>query len=189
MVEASWSQAGELGRVYDTRMRNLTVIRESAKILTAVYAVRKERALSESITDLQRDRSRLKLALSQVDDLRPGSLVERFRKCGKPTCHCAKPDSPGHGPSHSLTREVVGKTVTKIIPPSAVEQTQKQIAEYKRFRDLARDFVEVSEKVCDAQLHEAAGGASLLIKKKGARRGRAGRRGRRDPKSPGRGGR
>src|SRR6266702_6835156 len=110
-------------------------------------------SLPQSLDDLQSERSRLQIALTQVDDLRPGSLVARFRKCGKPTCHCAKPNSPGHGPSYSLTREVENKTVTKIIPPSAVEQTQQQIAEYRRFRDLTRDFVEVSEKVCDAQLH------------------------------------
>jgi 5'-deoxynucleotidase YfbR-like HD superfamily hydrolase len=125
------------------------------------------------------------VALTQVDDLRPGSLVERFRKCGKPTCHCAKPNSPGHGPSYSLTREVQSKTVTKIIPPSAVEQTRRQIAEYKRFRDLTREFVEVSDKVCDAQL-QAADSASSEVKKNGARRGVAGRPYRRDSKSPGR---
>jgi hypothetical protein len=111
-------------------------------------------------------------------------LVERFRKCGKPTCHCTQPDSPGHGPSYSLTREVDGKTVTKIIPASAVQQTQQQIAEYKRFRDLARDFVEVSEKVCDAQLHAAAGGAGSGTKKNGARRSSTGQSGRRDSKPP-----
>jgi hypothetical protein len=142
--------------------------------------------LPQSLDELQRERSRVQLALTEIDDLRPGSLVERFRKCGKPTCHCAKPDSPGHGPSYSLTREVEGKTLTKIIPSDAVEQTQRQIAEYRRFRNLARDFVEVSEKVCDAQLHAATGSASPELKKNGARRGRAGRTGRRDPRSPGR---
>jgi hypothetical protein len=121
------------------------------------------------LDDLQRERSKLQLALSQMDDLRPGSLVDRFRRCGKPTCHCAKPDSPGHGPSYSLTREVGGKTVTKIIPPSAVEQTKRQIDEYKRFRELTREFVEVSEKVCDAQLHPAVGSVSREVKKNGTR--------------------
>ncbi|HUD98335.1 MAG TPA: DUF6788 family protein [Bryobacteraceae bacterium] len=148
------SQWGDEEGVHDARVRILTVARNGATILTAAYTVRKEHApLPQSLDDLQRERSRLQGALTQMDDLRPGSLVARFRKCGKPTCHCAKPDSPGHGPSYSLTREVESKTVTKIIPPSAVEQTQRQIAECKRFRDLTRDFVEVSEKVCDAQLH------------------------------------
>jgi hypothetical protein len=81
---------------------------------------------------------------------------------------------------------VDGKTVTKIIPPAAVEQTQKQIAEYKRFRELARDFVDVSEKVCDAQLHGAAGDSNPTVKKNGARQGGARWRGRRDSKPPGR---
>jgi hypothetical protein len=142
--------------------------------------------MSQSLDDFQRERSKLQVALSQLDDLRPGSLVPRFRKCGKPSCHCAKPDSPGHGPSYSLTREVEGKTVTKIIPSSAVEQTQQQIAEYKRFRDLARDFVEVSEKVCDAQLHAATDSADRDVKKNDARRDVADRPGRRGSKPSGR---
>lgn len=142
--------------------------------------------MNPSLDDLQRERSRLEVALTQMDDLRPGSLVERFRKCGKPTCHCAKPDSPGHGPSYSLTREVARKTVTRIIPSSGVEQTQRQIAEYKRFRDVTREFVEVSEKICDAQLHPATDSTSRELKKNGAHRGVSGRAGRRDSKSPGR---
>src|ERR1019366_1554182 len=119
------STTGFLG-VNDTKVRILTTVRKCPIILTAVYTARKEHTpLLQSLDDLQRERSRLQVALTQTDDLRPGSLVARFRKCGKPTCHCAKPDSPGHGPSYSLTREVESKTVTKIIPPSAVEQTQR----------------------------------------------------------------
>ena len=95
----------------------------------------------------------LKKDLAQIRDMRPGSLVGRYRKCGKPSCHCAATGSAGHGPSWSLTREVEGKTVTKIIPAgAAVERTQAQIAEYRRFRALTREVVEVSEKLCDAQL-------------------------------------
>jgi hypothetical protein len=29
-----------------------------------------------------------------------GSLVTRYRRCGKPTCHCVKGE--GHGPAHYL---------------------------------------------------------------------------------------
>jgi hypothetical protein len=139
--------------------------------------------LAPSLDNLRRERARLQLALSQLDDLRPGSLVDRFRKCGKPTCHCAKPGSPGHGPSYSLTREVAGKTVTKIIPPGAVPQTQQQIDEYKRFRELTRDFVEVSEKVCDAQLPASADSGPGEVKKNGTRRGVAGQPDRGNSKS------
>jgi hypothetical protein len=101
---------------------------------------------------LQQKRDQIKAELAEIGDLRPGSLVDRYRKCGKPNCHCAGQDSAGHGPSWSLTRGVHGKTVTKIIPVSAVAQTKEQIAECRRFRQLTRELVEISEQLCDAKL-------------------------------------
>ena len=106
---------------------------------------------------LEQRRVEIRAELSSIGDLRPGSLVGRFRKCGKPNCHCAKEDSRGHGPSWSLTRHVDGKTVTRIIPAAAVEETKAQIAEYKRLRRLTQELVEVSESLCEAKL--AAGDA------------------------------
>lgn len=104
----------------------------------------------------------LKTQIAEVGDMRPGSLVERYRKCGKPNCHCAKRGAQGHGPDWILTREVNGKTVTKAIAPGpAVQQTRAQIAEYKRFRELTRELVQVNERICDARLQQpgpAAGG-------------------------------
>lgn len=101
----------------------------------------------------QRKRDQLKAQLAALGDMRPGSLVERYRKCGKPSCHCAPKDARGHGPSYSLTHGVRGKTVTRIIPKGpAVEQARAQIAEYRHFRQLVRQLVEVSEQICEAQL-------------------------------------
>lgn len=88
--------------------------------------------------------------------MRPGSLVPRFRKCGKPTCHCAKIGAKGHGPSYSLTHPVAGKTVTRIIPAgAAVDRARKQIAEYHRFRQLVVQLTTVSEQICDLELRQA----------------------------------
>jgi hypothetical protein len=39
---------------------------------------------------LRPKRVQLSAAMAQVGDMRPGSLVARFRKYGKLTCHCAK---------------------------------------------------------------------------------------------------
>lgn len=115
---------------------------------------------------LRRRCDELKLELARVGDFRPGSLVERYRRCGKSKCHCAGKEAAGHGPSWSLTREVGGKTVTRVIPPSAVEQTSRQLAEHKRFRGLTRDLVETSEQLCNALL-EAPEATSQEAAKKG----------------------
>jgi len=116
-------------------------------------------------------RDHLKAQLSQVGDMRPGSLTERYRKCGKPSCHCARKGSAGHGPSYSLTHPVKGKTVTRIIPTGpAVERTRHQIAEYQRFRALVRELVAVSEHLCDLRLRPTEREASEEVKKNAARR-------------------
>jgi hypothetical protein len=106
----------------------------------------------ETVARLQARRDHLRVQVSSVQDMRPGSLVERFRRCGKRSCHCAQEGSPGHGPSFSLTRAVGGKTVTRIIPASAVSETQEQLAEYRRFRQLTQELIEANERLCDARL-------------------------------------
>ena len=86
---------------------------------------------------MQLKRDQLKDQLAEIGDMRPGSLVERFRKSGKPTCHCAEKDAPGHGPCYSLTHAVARKTLTRVIPKGVtVEHTRQQIADTHRFRDL-----------------------------------------------------
>lgn len=104
---------------------------------------------------LLQQRDQLKADLTSVGDMRPGSLVPRFRKCGKPSCHCTKKDDAGHGPSYSLTHAVSGKTVTHVIPAgAAVERTREQLDEYRRFRELVRQLIAVSEQICDRQLRQ-----------------------------------
>ncbi len=108
------------------------------------------------VAELERRWTEVRAALGTIGELRPGALVPRYRACGKPTCHCAQPGDPGHGPCWSLTRVVGGKTVTKIIPAAAAAQTQAQIAEHRRFRDLVHALVELGEQLCDQRLHGAA---------------------------------
>ena len=123
-----------------------------------------------TLAALQLQRDQLKSQLSQVGEMRPGSLVARFRKCGKPSCHCAKKGAQGHGPSYSLTHPVAGKTRTRIIPAGpAVDQTRQQLEEYHRFRQLVQQLLTVSEQICDWQLRHPEA-ESDGVKKNSARR-------------------
>ena len=124
-----------------------------------------------SLQALRDRRDQLAASLARVDDLRPGFLTARFRKCGKPNCHCAQKDSPGHGPSYSLTHRVGGKTVTQVIPQGpAVERAKAQIAEYRRFRNLVRELIVVSEQICSAQVRDGEGVPASRAKKNPLRR-------------------
>src|SRR5580704_12348056 len=120
-----------------------------------------------SLQALRDRRDQLAASLAQIDDLRPGFLTARFRKCGKPNCHCAQKDSLGHGPSYSLTHRVGGKTVTQVIPQGpAVARAKAQIAEYRRFRNLVQELIAVSEQICSAQLRDPEAVPATEAKKK-----------------------
>jgi len=102
-----------------------------------------------SLSGLEQQRSLLAAQLSQLGDLRPGSVTGIVRRCGKPTCHCAQPDDPGHGPTLRLTYKVQGKTISEALPtPVAVRKAEREIAEFRKFQDLSRSFLDVNEKIC-----------------------------------------
>lgn len=127
----------------------------------------------DPVQKLRQRRDELRGKLAQVGDMRRGSLVERYRRCGKANCHCAREGEAGHGPSFSLTHAVDGKTITKVIPVGAVEATRRQISEYHHFRTLGQEFVEANERLCDAQLRMSDTTGSQEAAKKGASKGRS----------------
>jgi len=105
--------------------------------------------MAQSLAELEQQRSLLAAQLAQLGDLRPGSVTGVIRRCGKPTCHCAQADDPGHGPTLRLTYKVHGKTITETLPtPASVRKAEREIVEFRKFQELSRSFVEVNEKIC-----------------------------------------
>jgi len=105
--------------------------------------------MPQSLSELERQRSLLATQLVRLGDLRPGSVTGIVRRCGKPTCHCAQPDDPGHGPTLRLTYKVQGKTISEALPtPASVRKAEQEIAEFRKFQDLSRSFLDVNEKIC-----------------------------------------
>jgi hypothetical protein len=63
------------------------------------------------------------------------------RRCGKPTCHCAKLNDSGHDPQLRLTSRAHGKTVAESFPsPVAFRKVQAEVHEYRRFQSLCAQF-------------------------------------------------
>ncbi len=105
--------------------------------------------MPDSLPELEAQRTVLLRSLTSLNDMRPGSVVGAVWRCGKPNCHCAQPEDPGHGPSLRLTYKSNGKTITEALPtPAAVRKAQQETAEFRRFRELSRELVQVSEKLC-----------------------------------------
>ncbi len=105
--------------------------------------------MSNPLHSLEVRRSTLLAAISVLHDMRPGSIVGAIRRCGKPGCHCARADDPGHGPNLRITCKLHGKTVTEALPSNAaVRKAAQEIAEFRRFQKLSEELVEVSGQIC-----------------------------------------
>ena len=105
--------------------------------------------MSSSLSELEAERSKILRQFTSLGDLRPGSICAVPRRCGKPTCHCAKPNDPGHDPQIRLTRRVEGKTVAESFPsPSAWRKAESEIEEYHRLQNLTAELITINEKIC-----------------------------------------
>ncbi len=104
---------------------------------------------ADELARLESRRDAVLAELAQVGDFRRGSLSAVFRKCGKPNCACAAPGHRGHGPQWNLTRRAGGRTVALHLKPGPeLDKVRREVAEYKRFRDLCDQLAEVSEEIC-----------------------------------------
>ena len=65
---------------------------------------KEQRMAGPSLTELEKQRTRLYAQLAATADFRRGSVTENYRKCGKPNSACAEPGHPGHGPRFLWTR-------------------------------------------------------------------------------------
>ena len=70
-------------------------------------------------------------------DLLPGSLSLTHRRCGQPTCHCAK-DKKGH-PVWSLTFMAGGKKRVEHIPTEWVEEVQRLLEAGREFKEAVAE--------------------------------------------------
>lgn len=124
--------------------------------------------MSESLAELEQQRSDIFQEMLRLPDFRSGSITSTRGTCGKANCHCHQPNHPGHGPNLRLTRKVGGKTITETFASAAeLHKTQREVAAYHRFRELAQQLLEVNEKICRARPVEEQESA---IKKKHPKR-------------------
>jgi len=111
------------------------------------------------LSDLETKRTELLKKLSQVGDMRSGSLSIRYQQCGKHPCVCHEPGHPGHGPIYSFSRLVEGKTqIRNYKEGPLLRKLVQEVENYEGFRALSRELIAVSEKISDLRPVEALSG-------------------------------
>lgn len=74
------------------------------------------------------------------EDLFPGSLALSRIRCGKASCHCARPNDPGH-PIWTYTFMANSKKRTLHIPKEMVAELQRRLAAGREFREAVREVM------------------------------------------------
>lgn len=94
---------------------------------------------------LLRRRARLLLARFQAPrDALPGSLALSHRRCGKPSCHCAKED--GH-PLWTLTFMAGGKKRVEAIPAEWVDAIRPRVEAGRHLKEIAAEMLAINAEL------------------------------------------
>lgn len=100
------------------------------------------------IEQLKERVSRIKKELLELGEIRPGSLSEQYNVCGNPSCRCKDPKNPQkHGPYYQLSYTHKGRSTTEFVRKENVAELQEQLKNYKTFKKLMEDWVDLSVKI------------------------------------------
>ena len=83
---------------------------------------------------LERKIEKIKRALMELGDMRPGSLTVQTRKWG--------------GEYGQLSYTHRGKGHTEYVPEEKRKQVKQQIANYKKFRILTQEWIDLGIELC-----------------------------------------
>jgi len=126
-----------------------------------------------STEKLRRQMEKIVSEIGELGPMRRGSLVERYLPCGKPGCHCGRPDSRGHGPKYSLTYKVKGRTKTEYVSPDQVPLVREQLQNHTRFLELSKQLVATSEQISRLRLEGERQGSKKNSGKRSRRKSSA----------------
>ena len=101
---------------------------------------------NQSTAALRKRRHALLRQLPSLQAILRGSLIERYKRCGKPGCKCA--EGPGHGPKYYLSVSYPGlRPQMDYVPQEAYTQTAELLANYQRAREILEQICEINREL------------------------------------------
>jgi hypothetical protein len=99
-----------------------------------------------SSTDLRERRRQLLGEFPPFDRVLRGSLVERYKRCGRPGCHCAT--GMGHGPKRYLSISSIGqRPQMDYVPNAAAAEVSEYLANFRKVRDLLNEICAINAEL------------------------------------------
>lgn len=94
---------------------------------------------------LRRKRARFLKQLPALDQIVRGSLFERTRRCGTPSCHCASGE--GHTSAYLGVTLAPGKTVQVTVPRELVSVVRTWTDNYARLWKLLEEISAINREL------------------------------------------
>ena len=124
--------------------------------------------LSDTIHSLELQRASILASIAEIGNLRSGFVREIRTKCGRPACHCMRPNDPGHGPYFQFVCDAAGKRTARSVSAERAAVLRREVDECQRLRRLTGELIAVSEQLSDARFASAGPAAQPPSKKKPA---------------------
>jgi len=113
---------------------------------------------SKQVRGLLKRREGLASTLPAFAEIVRGSLVTRYRRCGKPTCHCVTTE--GHGPAHYLVVTLKpGKTEQILLSEEMLPVARQFLDNYNRWWAALEKVSAVNRRLLRLRVAELAGQA------------------------------
>lgn len=95
---------------------------------------------------LRRRKKTLIKKLPPLEDILRGSLIERYKRCGKPGCKCAQ--SRGHGPKYYLSvSKPKQKPEMDYIPLGYQVQVEEYLENFRRIKIILEELCEINREL------------------------------------------
>ncbi|MCK5803876.1 MAG: hypothetical protein KAI66_13630 [Lentisphaeria bacterium] len=95
---------------------------------------------------LRRRRTLLLKQFPPLDAILRGSLIERYKRCGKPGCRCAR--GRGHGPKFYLSVTHPGsRPQMEYVPQGYQQQVTEQLGNYRRLRAILEEICAINTEL------------------------------------------
>ncbi|MBM4028938.1 MAG: hypothetical protein FJ280_26610 [Planctomycetes bacterium] len=95
--------------------------------------------------------TRIKQRIAALDDLCSGTLVKRWKVCGKAGCRCAHDEQARHGPYYEWGSMQGGRQVHRMVTPQQARVLRVAIRNHRQVRRLLRAWETQTVRILKAE--------------------------------------
>ena len=96
---------------------------------------------------LRKRRHQLVCGLPPIEQIVRGSLMETYKRCGRPNCHCV--DGPGHGPKRYLSTIARAGERPRLgyVPNAAYGQVAEFLANFRKLQEMLNEICAINAEL------------------------------------------